>query len=126
MRSLNEVVKDVWMDCTIKPGDFLDQIRFEHKQDLLPADWFDEPLSENISFTEWWRASWIVACFHQLCLEFDMRVPHWILNRKWVLDKPYWANDTTNDNLRVILLCESPYPFRSRNIYVDKNVMKRV
>lgn len=129
MDSLENVIKNVWIDSSMLPGDFLDTIRNEYRMGNVSIDWFlyEFDFTSYLNQLEWWKPSWIIACLHQLCIEFGFSsIPNWIMDRKWVLDRPYWASNIKNDHLKVILLYESPYPFRARNIYVDKDVMRRV
>ena len=104
-------------------GDFLD---FFYQEQRTEADRLllieDEPIEyENIPK---WQYSYIAAMVHSLCLKYNLNWPIWALNKKYVLSEPYFAMDAKGD-LRLILILESPYPFRARNMFAESNTLSR-
>ena len=51
--------------------------------------------------------------------------PSWIYKDKYYLKEPYFTFKT-NNALRLILMIESPFEFKSRNIFISNNGLDRV
>lgn len=104
-------------------GDFLDDIRHCHNLNQLNKKYFDKrPIFPNIDKK---HISYFVSVLHSLCNEFNMKVPEWIYDKKYILKDPYFAANAKG-NLRIILIAESPSEFRCRNIFVSNNATRRV
>lgn len=105
-------------------GNFLDKIRYEYNNSNLNSDYFNkEPKFDN-SLNDI-NKSYFVAMCHKLCREFGFKLSKWMLDDKYILDKPYFAGNPKG-NLKFLLLIESPYEFRAKNIYVTANALERV
>ncbi len=72
----------------------------------------DEPISKLFE-----------AVAHQLCLNFYLQVPVWLLNAKYLKD-PFFVSDLPNS--KFLALRDSPYAFRKRNIFVPYHYLSRV
>jgi hypothetical protein len=62
------------------------------------------------------------AIAHQLCLDLKLQTPEWLLNAKYLND-PFFVSDLPNS--RFLALRDSPYAFRSRNIFVPYHYLSR-
>ena len=58
-----------------------------------------------------------------LCREAGLVPPQWTEAPACFLQRPWFAGGL--ENLKAILLCESPVPFRRRNLFVSANALSR-
>lgn len=73
-----------------------------------------------------WQYSFIAAMVHSLCMEHDLECPIWALDKKYVLKDPYFTEEAyKDDNLRIICLLFSPFPFRMRSIFIDADTLSK-
>ena len=69
--------------------------------------------------------TFISAMVEKLAIDYNLDVPKWTYNKEYFeMEKPHFAMNAKGD-LRLILLKESPKPFRMRNIYTTANVLDR-
>ncbi len=68
--------------------------------------------------------AYLAAVCESMCNREGYRIPTWADDPKRILKKPFF--DATTDNMRIILLLESPTEFRKRNIFVGANALSRV
>lgn len=68
--------------------------------------------------------AYLAAVVETLCRETALRPPLWTEKPEYFLVKPWFAGGL--EDLKAILLVESPVPFRRRNLFVTENAMTRV
>jgi len=68
--------------------------------------------------------AYIAAMVEELCFTNNIEIPDWVFDKKYSLKEPFFVGGF--ENLKAFLLVESPVSFRRRNIFVSKNVLKRV
>ena len=105
-------------------GDFVDDFRLRahtHEEKMALAG--DPPL--------WIEAAehadcnaYLAAVVETLCREAGLQAPSWTESPRCYLHRPWFAGGL--ENLKAILLAESPVPFRRRNLFVSANVLVRV
>ena len=104
-------------------GDLVDDFRLraataEEKLALVsetPA-WIDTPAQEDCN------AYW-AAMVETLCREAGLRPPAWTESPRCYLHRPWFAGAL--ENLKAILLAESPVAFRRRNLFVSADALTR-
>lgn len=69
--------------------------------------------------------AFIAGMAHKLCEDYHVQKPLWIFRDEFFLDEPYFSNNAQNE-LRLVLLRESPAQFRIRNIFTSANTLARV
>ena len=105
-------------------GDWLDEIRESFKNGKLNNEYFlKEPIFNKNLNKE--HKSYFVSVCHYLCNEFNFDISSWIYKSKWILKEPYFSMNAKG-MLKLVLLQESPYEFKKNNIFVTKNVLKRI
>jgi hypothetical protein len=67
--------------------------------------------------------SYLAALAESLCGEFGMRAPDWTDAPASYLPRPWFAGGL--ENLKAILLVESPPAFRRRNLFISANALHR-
>jgi hypothetical protein len=105
-------------------GDFLDDFRLrsstrEAKLALVEEapQWTDTDKQPDCN------AYW-AAVVETLCREAGLTPPPWTESPICYLHSPWFAGGF--ENLKAILLAESPVPFRRRNLFVSANALVRV
>ncbi len=100
-------------------GDFIDDFR----RDPGMAKVIDEPA--HLDHPDYWEVdAYLAAVAEYLCMEKGIDPPDWVNMKHYFLGRPWFAGGL--ENLKAILLVESPGPFRRRNIFVSSNAMSRV
>jgi hypothetical protein len=105
-------------------GDFIDDFRLraksrEEKMGMVQ----DEPESRGWDRHRDIRA-YLAAVTETLCREAGLPPPDWTQRPDYFLKEPWFAGHL--ENLKAILLVESPIPFRRRNLFVSANALSRV
>lgn len=105
-------------------GDFLDDFRLrtpdrEEQRKLIA----EEPLWEASGVDETCNAYW-AAIAETLSMEAGFPPPAWTRDPRTFLSYPWFAGGM--ENLKAILIAESPVPFRRRNLFVSANALSRV
>ena len=105
-------------------GDFIDDFRLraksrEEKMGMVQ----DEPKSLGGDRPPDIRA-YLAAVTESLCREAGLTPPEWTQKPDYFLKEPWFAGHL--ENLKAILLVESPIPFRRRNLFVSANALSRV
>jgi hypothetical protein len=67
--------------------------------------------------------AYLAAVTETLCREAGLTPPNWTHKPDYFLKEPWFAGHL--ENLKVILLVESPIPFRRRNLFVSANALSR-
>ena len=67
--------------------------------------------------------AYLGAVAEHLALKFGLPVPEWVEEPRRFLTKPFFAGGL--ENLKAILLVESPSAFRRRQIFVSANALSR-
>jgi hypothetical protein len=67
--------------------------------------------------------AYLAAVAEHLALRFGLLVPQWVEEPHRFLAKPFFAGGL--ENLKAILLVESPLAFRRRQIFVSANALSR-
>lgn len=62
------------------------------------------------------------AIVHQLCVELNLKTPEWLYQIK-PLKEPFFVSQLPNS--KFLALRDSPYLFRTRNIFVPENYLSR-
>ncbi len=65
--------------------------------------------------------AYLAAVAVELCLDLGCRRPDWVWKPERTLPRPWFA--AKSDELRIILLHESPAGFRERNLFVSENAL---
>lgn len=85
----------------------------------------EEPPSLSSRLADSGRADAMLAALAvQLAGQFSLRVPAWVDNPMRFLNKPWFAYNS--HEARMFLLVDSPAPFRERNLFVSASVLSRV
>lgn len=104
-------------------GNFLDAFYYpaltSEERFALVADEPDQ--YENITQRDY---AFLAGTVHKICLDYKVRPPEWVIKPKYFLDKPVFSLDAKG-TLRIVLLVESPYEFRMRNIFTSANTLDR-
>ncbi len=56
----------------------------------------------------------------------NIEAPDWLRNEKLIFDKPYFHSKRISDFEKVKLQYTNPAPFKTRNVYIDLEGIKRV
>ena len=83
-------------------------------------EYFNEPNWKDLSLQD---ISYVVSKIHYL---FPKACQKWIFDKKYILKDPYFPQGIKNNKLRILLMIESPVEFKSRNIYISNNALRRV
>jgi len=67
--------------------------------------------------------AYLAALTESLCQEAGLRPPAWTQDPSYYLKQPWFAGGL--ENLKAILLAESPAAFRRRNLFVSANALSR-
>ena len=104
-------------------GDFVDDFRLrcttnEAKMALVREEpaWVEAASEANCN------AYW-AAMVEMLCREAGLKAPDWTESSRCYLHRPWFAGGL--ENLKAVLLVESPVAFRRRNLFVSANVLVR-
>jgi hypothetical protein len=105
-------------------GDFIDDFRLraksrEEKMGMVQ----DEPEGLGGDRPPDVRA-YLAAVTETLCREAGLTFPDWTQKPDYFLKEPWFAGHL--ENLKAILLVESPIPFRRRNLFVSANALSRI
>jgi hypothetical protein len=105
-------------------GDFADDFRLrcataEDKMALVR----EEPVWVEAASEADCNAYW-AAMVETLCREAGLKPPDWTESPRCYLHLPWFAGGL--EDLKAILLVESPVAFRRRNLFVSANVLVRV
>ena len=105
-------------------GDFMDDFRLrahttEDKMALVdePPVWIEAAEHADCN-------AYLAAVVETLCREAALGPPAWTESPRCYLHRPWFAGGL--ENLKAILLAESPVPFRRRNLFVSANALVRV
>ncbi|MEW6186362.1 MAG: hypothetical protein AB1585_11565 [Thermodesulfobacteriota bacterium] len=105
-------------------GDFLDDFRLRAKSREAKSALVKEK-PESIQIEGFKDAdAYLAAVAEYLCREAGLPPPTWTEEPEFFLHEPWFAGGL--ENLKAILLVESPVPFRRRNLFVSANAMTRV
>lgn len=105
-------------------GDFIDDFRQRAKSEeekLALVKENPEPIQSK-EFKD--VDAYLAAVTEYLCREAGLPPPDWTEKPEYFLKEPWFAGGL--ENLKAILLVESPIPFRRRNLFVSANAMTRV
>jgi hypothetical protein len=97
--------------------DFRNHCRTEHDRMALVSE---PPVPVGQPET----GAYLAALAESLCCEAGMHPPAWTEQPPYYLKRPWFAGGL--ENLKAILLAESPTAFRRRNLFVSANALSRV
>jgi len=97
-------------------SEFLDEfyLRPDARQSMI----MDEPSSLGQ-----FRDTWLAAVAEHLARRWNLEIPAWVDQPHRFLDRAYFAGGL--ENLKAILLAESPLAFRKRQIFVEAEPLRR-
>lgn len=98
--------------------DFLHEFKTSPRRDRLIVE--PSPLREKFAGGEIADA-YLAAVAVELCLDLGCAKPAWVTGAGRTLTQPWFA--AKSDELRIILLHESPGGFRERNLFVSENAL---
>lgn len=104
----------------IELGDFLDEFYQRPTQTAIRAE---PPLLSDSKPNGSVINSFLAATTEHLCRRYDLPIPNWVFKPCRYLDRPYFA--IRAPSFRATLLLESPFAFRSRNLFVTANALSR-
>lgn len=106
-------------------GDFLDyfysDVRTSEERLSLVSD---EP-QEGCTKLSDKDYAFIAGLVHKISFDYAFKPPEWVIKDIYFLKEPYFSNNAKG-KLRLVLLVESPYEFRMRNIFTSANSLDRV
>lgn len=104
-------------------GDFIDDFRLRAKE-VIEKERLVHEEPEKIA-TAGYRDvnAYLAAVAETLSREAGLVPPEWSEKSEYFLPEPWFAGKL--ENLKAILLVESPIPFRRRNLFVSENAMNR-
>lgn len=105
-------------------GDLLDDFRIRAKTPEAKLALVLEEPDQVTAAGLWHMNAYLAALAESLCREADLEPPKWISKPAYFLERPYFAGDL--ENVKAILINESPAVFRKRNLFVSGDSMKRV
>lgn len=98
--------------------DFLHEFRLEPQRERLA----DEPALLREKFSDGNIAdAYLAAVAVELSFDLACARPAWTRGSERTLDRPWFA--ARSDDLRIVLLHESPAGFRERNLFVSENAL---
>lgn len=105
-------------------GDFIDDFRLRTKS--LTEKFSSVAEEPELIHRKGYRDinAYLAAVAEYLCRETGLRPPKWTEKPEYFLAEPWFAGGL--ENLKAILLVESPVPFRRRNLFVSENAMTRI
>lgn len=71
------------------------------------------------------QLSYLAAAVHKLANDYNLPVPAWVLDDKYILNEPYYFCDTKNKDYQTYLQENSLAEFKSKNIYMNSDVLSR-
>lgn len=98
--------------------DFLHEFKTAPHRDRVLVE--PSPLREKFAGGEIADA-YLAAVAVELCLDLGWARPAWVTGPGRTLPQPWFA--AKSDELRIILLHESPAGFRERNLFVSENAL---
>lgn len=114
--SLKQVAETTQEDRPLRFREFLDQFYLASDADRPDMIEAEPPLTGD----EVWDV-YLAATAEHLSRKAGIEVPLWALSRR--LEKPFFA--ATSDEMRLILLVQSPTAFRRRNIFISSDGLDR-
>ena len=105
-------------------GNFLDYFYRDAITNAEREELIADPPVENKYLADW-ELCYLAGMTHSLCITYGLKKPSWIRDPKYILPYPKFSMDAKGD-YRLVLLHESPYPFKSRNLFMTANTLSRV
>jgi hypothetical protein len=68
--------------------------------------------------------AFLAGCVEHLSRQHQMPIPSWVKEEQYYLKEPFFPSGLKG-SYRIFLLIDSPISFKSRNIYVEYNVLSR-
>ena len=108
-------------DTALLFSQFLDDFfRAQNKEALI----VEEPIWTCQTPGRWYYD--LAATAHKLAHDNELPVPRWALDEKYIAPKPYYAFDTEDPGFREYLHATTPREFRSHNLFLGENILRRV
>lgn len=101
---------------------FLDEFyeaEYNEKSVLLA----DEP---DIGILEQRQYCNLAAAAHKLANDYDLPVPEWVMQDKYIMPYPVYAFNVEDKDDRELLQHTTPNEYTIRNLYLGANILKRV
>ena len=104
-------------DFRILLGNFLDIfVQLSRKEKLLS-------IQEEPTLRDKHKLAYLAACVEELCRMFNLKKPSWVNKKKYFLHGPVFYSRF--ENVKALLIQESPAAFRRRNLFVSRNALIR-
>lgn len=118
-QSLDEVARRVSAGESLTPGlrEFIDEFQ------LADANMRPDMLAQEPMWIEPLADAYFAAYADYLSEVMRFDPPRWCLDPRRSLARPYFAGGL--EDLKAILLAQSPTAFRARNIFVDEGPLSR-
>lgn len=120
MKTINEISRLIGndFDSAIVIGGYLDEFKSSDINEKIAS--IQDPPIKDIGI----KGAYLAAMTEHLCFKNNIEIPKWVNDNDFFLKYPYFY--TSFENLKAILIQESPAAFRRRNIFVSKNALSRV
>jgi hypothetical protein len=107
-------------DINLLIGEFLDGFYYAQsdRASLIHA----EPEHDEVDY----MLCFIAAAAHKLANDFNLSVPKWVFNKKYIYPTEYYPRNTDVEAVRQHLKKTSPAEFAQRNVFFGQNVLRRV
>ncbi len=105
-------------DSAIVISNYLDEFRNATNKERIAA------ISSKPTGGIMEKGAYLAAVVEQLCLDYNIKIPDWVNKKEYFLKEPDFYSKF--ENVKAILIQQSPAAFRRRNIFVSNNVLSRV
>ena len=101
-------------------GTFLDH--FYHHAELRSYLIEKEPIKANLPADEYCL---LAAAAHKLAKDYELFVPPWVMDKKFVMPYPVYGFDTKNKEFQDALRATTPAEFSAKNLFFGSKILSR-